>query len=192
MSEEAAKNKRARVRLLLIEPLEALGFRRNAKMPVEAFKTQMVNMIDQLVYMTDDSLEVMFGMLKSKGQGANRDIWPSPATFTGYAELVEPRPIEELPGLLRWFRSIEGPKALEAGTLVETWVYFHKHKRPPKFVERQLQVDAAKHSSRCQLVRERMGRGTAKAEDINFLKRYESRRAYCEAIVRGDDLEGAA
>jgi len=192
MNDEVAENKRARVRRLLIEPLEVLGFRRNAKMPADAFKAKMANMIDQLVYMSDDSLGTMLEMVQSKGQGANRDIWPAPATFLSFAELIEPRPVEELSGLLRWFRSVEGPRAMEAGTLVETWSYFHKHKRPPKFVDRELQARANSNRNRCQLTKERMARDRADSHDVRWMQSYEARLAYCEAIVRGDDLEGAA
>lgn len=192
MSDGAAENKRARVRRILIEPLEALGFRRNAKIPADVFKTKMANMIDQLVYLSDDSLSALFEMVKSKGQGAGRNLWPEPSMFLSFAELVQPRPIEELPGLLRWFRSVAGQKALSAGTLVETWQYFHRHKRPPQLAGGQLQSDANRNHSRCQRTRERMVRGTANADDVDFLKRYEARLAYCQAIVEGDDLDGAA
>lgn len=189
---EVAENKRARVRRLLIEPLEALGMRRGAKMPADVFKTKMNSMIDALTYMSDQRLAVLFEMLKTKGEGRSHDLWPSPATILGIAEFVQPRPIQELPNLLSWFRSVEGPKCLEAGTLVETWQYFQRNKRPPIHAKQQIEVSAKRHQHRCQLTRERMGRGTADPDDIRWLQRYEQRQAYCRTIVLGDDEKGRA
>ena len=191
MDDQATETKRARVRRLLIEPLEALGFRRGAKMTPDVFKKKMGRLLDDLAYLSDDSLAVLYEAVHTKGQGRNRDVWPQWATFYGFAELIEPRPVAELPALLRWFRSVEGPKALHAGTLVETWQYFQRYKRPPKIAAGQINAAAVANQSRAIRIREREQRGSAQPDDVLWLRWYERRLAYCEAIVRGDDL-GAA
>lgn len=190
-SGENQESKRGRVRRLLFEPLEEMGFRKNGMVKAEDHKSKMDRLADNLAYMSDQSLGALCEMLRSKGQGRDRMFWPVPATIYGLAELVEPTPIEELPNLLSWFRSVEGPKAMKAGTLVETWIYFHKFKRPPQAAHAQIARDAADHQRKCERVRDRGASGRASAEELHWLDRYEKRLAYCEAIVLGK-TEGKA
>ena len=191
MSGENQESKRGRVRRILFEPLEEMGFRKNGTVKADDHKSKMDRLADNLAYMSDQSLGVLCEMLRSKGQGRDRMFWPLPATIYGLAELVEPTPLEELPNLLSWFRSIEGPKALKAGTLVETWAYFHKYKRPPQMAGMQIQRDADDHARKCERVRDRAARGVADPAELHWLDRYEKRLAYCRAIVLGT-AEGEA
>lgn len=189
-----AMGKRARVRAFLIDPLEAIGFRRKANTTIAEHQAAMDSLADNVAYLSDAGLRALCEMLRTKGEGTSRNIWPSSATVYALAELIERRPIEELPGCLRWFRSIEGPRALAAGTLVETWSYFHRMKRPPVHQARELAERAANNRRRLQVIAERAAAGVATAEELNWAKGYRDRLAYCEALVRGQDQEseGAA
>lgn len=189
-TEARAESKRARVRRLLIDPLDAIGFRVNAGITLDKHRQTIDRLCDDLAYMSDHGLTALRDMLRPKGGGAKRDRWPVPATVYGYAELVEPRPLEELPGLLRWFRSVEGPRAKAAGVLVETWSYFHRTKRPPVYAARELAKRAADNSSRLELIDERAGLGRASEEDIDWARRYRARLIYCEALVAQDVDDG--
>jgi hypothetical protein len=191
-SDAKAETKRDRVRRLFSDRLTGLGFRRHGNTKVADHELTMLKVIDALTYMSDHSLNVLFDMLKTKGQGREREIWPSRATIMGYAELIEPRAIEELPSLIRWFRSVEGPKALREGTLVETWQYFQTHKRPPVTAHRQIAENASKHARTLQLYRERIQRGSANAEERDWVARYEKRLAYCKGLLPADANEEAA
>ena len=183
--------KRARVRVLLIDPLDGLGFRRKASATVAEHQAAMESLADNLAYMSDTGLRALSEMLRTKGEGAARNIWPASATIYALAELIERRPIEELPGCLRWFRSVEGPRALAAGTLVETWSYFHRMKRPPVHMGRELAQRAAENRRRLQIIDERSVAGVATVEEIEWARGYRDRLAYCEALVRGaGDAQG--
>lgn len=186
------ESRRGRVRRLLIEPLELAGFRKSAKVTAERHKVVLASLADDLSYMSDESIDVLRQMLLPHGQGRDHDIWPSKATITGIAERVEPRPVEELPGLIRWFRSVEGPRARREGTLVETWAWFHRNKRPPIGVERSLRERAGENRRKLDLYRDRMRRGVAKADETDWVRRYEDRLAYCEGLVVGGNEEEAA
>ncbi|MCI5096644.1 MAG: hypothetical protein MRY77_10055, partial [Rhodobacteraceae bacterium] len=126
---------------------------------------------------------VLHDMLKSKGQGRDHDVWPARATVLFLAEHIQPRPVEELPGLLRWFKSVEGPKAAREGTLVETWAYFRKYKRPPIHAQRQILEEAQSNRRKLELSQDRMRRNVARPEDVEFVERYQKRLAYCQKIV---------
>jgi hypothetical protein len=185
--------KRARVRALLIDPLEGLGFRRKGGSTVAEHQAAMDSLSDNLAYLSDGGLQALCEMLRTKGEGAARNVWPASATVYALAELIERRPIEELPGCLRWFRSVEGPRAMAAGTLVETWSYFHRMKRPPVHMGRELAQRAADNRRKLQIIDERSVAGVATAEEAEWARGYRDRLAYCEALVRGAGAaDGAA
>lgn len=186
MTEGKAESKRGRVRRLLTDRLNDLGFRRHGNVRVADHELTLIKIIDALTYMSDQSLNVLFDMLKSKGQGRDRDVWPSRATFLGYAELVEPQAIEALPSLIRWFRSVEGPKALRDGTLVETWMYFKTHKKPPVSARLQIADNAKNNARKLELYREKIQGGRASPEEINWVERYGKRLAYCKGLLPAD------
>ena len=186
--------KRARIRMLLIDPLEALGFRRKTSTTVAEHQAAIDSLADNLAYLSDTGLRALCEMLRTKGEGTARNIWPAPATVYALAELIERRPLEELPGCLRWFRSVEGPRAQAAGTLVETWSYFHRMKRPPVHMARDLAQRAADNRRQLQIIDERAAADVATAEELAWARGYRDRLAYCERLVRGGDEQenGAA
>lgn len=188
---EKPESKRGRVRRLLIEPLTELGFRKSGKVTADRHKANIASLADELAYMSDDSLTSLYAMLRTKGQGGQRDIWPSTATMVGFAELVQERPLEELPGLVRWFASVEGPKALHDGTLVETWLYFHKHKKPPFSAQHIIREKADANRRKLALYRDRAKRNVADESELDWVRRYEARLTYCTDLVQGKTSEDA-
>lgn len=185
----APESRRDKVRRVLFSPL---GFRRLATVTAEDHAAQLDSLADELGYMTEDKLDVLRQMLQSKGQGKDRNVWPDRATVRGFAELVQPRPLTELPGLVRWFRSVEGPRAIAEGTLVETWAYFERHKAPPVSVGARARVieEAQSNRRRLQVVDERIAAGMSVLPgEAEWADWYRKRRAACEAAVaemRGD------
>lgn len=181
------EGRRERVRRVLFDPLADLGFRRPGGMTVERQRQIQDRLADDLSYMDDAALVTLRDMLKAKGEGAARNVWPSAATVYALAELVQPRPFEEIPGLLRWFRSVEGPRAMAAGTLVETWGYFHRFKRPPIMAGRQLAERAAENRRRLALIAEKAAVGLASDDDLRWSEGYQRRLDYCRAMVLGNE-----
>ena len=186
-NEGQSEGKRARVRRLLIDPLDGIGFRRGRAVAADGHRDAMARLADNLGYLSDQALIALREMLQTKGEGAAHNVWPAPATVYALAEMLERRPVEELPGCLRWFRSVEGPKALEAGTLVETWAYFRRMKRPPINASRELMERAADNRRRLCLIDERARAGVANDDDIGWARAYRDRLAWCEAMIRHTD-----
>lgn len=193
----AAETKRDRVRRLLLTPL---GFRFRREVGPEDQRRFLDGLADELGYMGDRSLAAMAEMLRGRGQGSERNHWPDRATFVGLAEVVEPRPLDELPALLRWFGSVEGPRAIAEGTLVETWEYLERRKVPPVTVQaRALVAEAAAEAARrLVILAERRAQGLGVApEEAEWERWYLGRRAAIEAIVArqragGDHRDGQA
>ena len=125
-------------------------------------------------------------MLAPHGQGAAKNFYPDRATFLGFAHLVAPRPLTDDPKLLGWFASVEGPKMIAEGTLVETWSFFERHRRPP-FDDRSRRLvaeQAAENKRRVLLIDERVDRGVeVDPEDRAFVLRYRARQVELGELV---------
>ncbi len=177
------ETKRARVRRCLLDPL---GFRFRREVDEAAQRQFLDGLADELGYMAEDRLRALADMLRPKGQGSARNLWPDRATFVAFAELVQPRPLEELPALLSWFGSVEGPRAMAAGELVEVWDYITRRKAPPYSDQaRKMVAEAAGEANRrLKIVEERQAAGLGvRADEVEWARRYLAARARCEAIV---------
>lgn len=187
------ESKRAKVRRCLLDPL---GFRFRKEVPEEDRQKFLTRLCDDLGYMAPGRLAVMADMLRGHGQGAAKCFWPEHATFVGLAEVVEPRPIEELPALRSWFGSVEGPRAIRDGTLVETFDYISARKVPPYTPQARAMVAerAAQSRRRLTIIAERRAQGLPVApEDAAWEGWYTDRHAACAAIVeRERDGKGEA
>ena len=190
MTEQKKETKRDRVRRLLIHPLvdpiTGLGMRRNKQiMDQDRFKATLDRLCDELGYMSDLGLQTLYGFLKTKGEGRNRDILPPRATILGYAELVEDCPIERIPAMASWFGSVEGPKAQTEGTLVETYRFIRKFKRPPNGPNAQQRIHAKAKENRSAL--EHANGMIARGRDIDehqaFIAAYDADLAAATALL---------
>lgn len=174
---------RDRVRRLLLNPL---AFRAPKGMAGDDLRRFLDGLADELGYMSDANLVVLSQFLQSKGQGAARNQWPDRATFLAYAEAAQPRPVTEMPALLRWFRSVEGPRALVNGTLVETYLYFEAKKAPPFTPSSQAMVRerARENAHRLQVTADRRRHGlSVSEEEVQFERWYADKLAQCTALV---------
>lgn len=183
---------RDRVRRLL---LDQLGFRHPRGTDDDAARRFLDRLADELGYMADDRLAVLRDMMRTHGQGSARNQWPDHASFIGWAEVVQPRPLEDLPALLRWFGSVEGPRAIAEGTLVETWEYIRMRKVPPVTQQaRQLVAErAAESNRRIAILAERRAAGmSVNPADDEWGRWYLARRAACEEIVARERAARAA
>lgn len=174
---------RDRVRRLLLDPL---GFRFPRGTTDETAKKRLNAIADEMGYLTDDSLRALAALMRSHGDGSSKCFWPPLASFVGLAEYVQKRPIEELPALLSWFRSVEGPRAAAAGELVETYLFIASRKYPPfkDGYRREVALRAAENNRRVQIVEERHRGGLpVAADDDAFVRWYAERQEYCAALL---------
>ena len=191
--QQAPETNRGRVRRLLLDPL---GFRHPKRVGEEEGRRALDAIADELAYLTDDGLEALARMLAVHGLGSSRDFWPTRASFVNFAHLIQPRPLEDDPKLLSWFSSIEGPRMIEAGTLVETWEFFARNRRPPIDPREAAMIadKARRNVARLELIDDRVRRGVGvDPEERDFALRYRARRAYLEELVKAErERKGAA
>ncbi|WP_088633249.1 hypothetical protein [Phaeobacter sp. 22II1-1F12B] len=176
MSNEEGETKRDRVRRLLIGPLQAAGFRFKKGTEEVKAKAELDKIADALSYMTDADLETMAELMLTKGEGAGKCFWPAFATFAFWADQVNPRPLEEHPRLLSWFRSTAGERALKNGALVAEYAYWKKHKAPPvKPQAMRIVADKAReYNEKAELIRDRQRRDfPLSSEETDWLMRFD-------------------
>lgn len=159
------ETKRDRVRRLLIQPMLELGWRKPGGVSAEAHRAMLDRLADDLAYMSDEAFARLREMLRGRGDGKGRDAWPPLARLVAYAEMAQPRPIAELPAMLRWFRSAAGPEAEAAGRLVEEYGYWQRHKHPPVgwAARRLVTEEAERNARRAELVADQLARGVTPA-----------------------------
>lgn len=190
---DQTESKRDRVRRLLLDPLADHGFRFKRGVTDDDAKAKLAQIADDLAYMSDAGLKAMFQSMRLKGEGSSRDFWPSRAAFLGLAEALEKSPLEEAPALLRWFASVEGPKALQAKTHVAQYLFWSKNKRPPASVHdwRSVRDHAERMAERAMRVQDKLDRGVAPyPDDEAWHRRYLDLdvlvRRYVQDQVKGD------
>jgi hypothetical protein len=179
-----AETKRDRVRRLLLEPLRRHGMRHRRGTSPDDAQGHLDAICDRLSYMSDDGLVALARALESKGEGSAGHFWPSLATVTAFAEVMEPRPLDELPELLRWFASRAGPEALASGRHVAEYLWWQKRKAPPfhPAAKAKVRADAQEMASKAARIRDRLEHGRKPfADDGQWLEWYDA----LDARVRG-------
>ncbi|QFS83999.1 hypothetical protein [Roseivivax sp. THAF197b] len=179
------ETKRGRVRRCLIEPLIEAGFRKLGNVKADRHEAFLVKLADHLGYMEEDQLAVLKSMLVYRGQGPSKDAWPSMAHIMSLAETVAPRPVEEHPTIVSWFRSARGAQAKAEGTLVAEFLFLEKRKRPPLSDGdwRAVRERAAEWTRQVVLIEERQARGAAAPDDGQWLAWYRAIEARAETLV---------
>lgn len=181
-----AESNRARVRRIVYDPL---GFRFPRAVDADLGARRLDTLADQLSYLTDDSLGALREMLRHQGLGSARCHWPERATVIALAEIVQPRPIWDIPELRRWFASVEGPQALLRRELVETWEYFSQRKRPPVDAGARAKVREAAEAARRRLaiIGEREAAGlSVRPDDLQWRVWYLDIETRLTAMVEGN------
>lgn len=186
--EPRAETNRDRVRRLLFTPL---GFRWPTAGPgrvsPEEGRARLDAIADDLAYLPDHILSALADVLRHRGEGAARDFWPSRASILGHADWLHPRPLQLAPALMRWFASVEGPRAIEAGEVVETWAHYERSKAPPVSPMARAAVSdrARENARRLELIADRRERGVRQDPgDLDWEAGYLARRHLCEDFIR--------
>jgi hypothetical protein len=183
------ETRRGRVRTALMR----LGFRFPKGTTDEDAKRRLDRICDDLAYLSDESLRRLVGALRTKGEGSAKCFWPCRATFVGFAEVVQPRALEEAEGVASWFASRAGQEALEADRLVAEFRFWERYKRPPRSRGDLLALSQEADDIRSQRDRARANRAAGRApvlDDAAFLRWYDGVEARALSLVeagrRGD------
>ena len=192
--DQTEESNRARVRRLFIAPMQGLGFRFKKGTPIEEERKRIDRIIDDVAYLADRNLDRLYLTLRDKGEGSARCFWPARATIIALAQVAQPRPIEDFPGLASWFASEAGRRALEAHRLVAEYRFWRFKHRPP-LNEREFDQIAAKARSWAgdvERARDRLKRGAPLLPgEEGMLRAYEADEAAALSLVQ-NHMQGDA
>lgn len=180
---------KAAVRQNFMNRLETAGLKRPKCCKTEAdFDAVKRRLVDFLAYLSPASLLVLADEVLSIAGGKARNEWPAELMVRQMAEALEKRPPEEAPIVTSWMVSIEGPKALVAGTAVEMLRTLRKLRGPLMPYHRKLIEDDARDNRRTrELISERQRHGIDRPEDRHWLAEYAADRQLVETLVaRGE------
>ncbi|SDF30104.1 hypothetical protein SAMN04488105_116129 [Salipiger thiooxidans] len=179
------ETKRDRVRRLLIDPLTEHGFRKPSGVSAERHAKFLTDLADELSHMHDEKLEDLRAALRYRGEGKDRRGWPCMATIMPLAEAAQPRPLEEVPALARWFRSAAGVDAYRENRLLAEFRFWERFKKPPlKDGEKRMVREKARELDSDYRVRaDRERRGVASDDDLQWLAWHRRDEARAMALL---------
>lgn len=193
MTERAdGETKRGRVRRLLIEPLERGGMRMRKGADAAAHRAFLDRLCDDLAYLGDDGLAAVRRWAEVNGDGKGRCFWPPFVAFAWAAQAWQPRPVEELPEMRRWFASMAGIEARAVpGRLVAELRFIERHRRPPVHAAERQRVasDAAALAAEAARACEMRDRG--RMHDAALLEAFERDQARAAGLVAAGEMRRA-
>lgn len=179
------------VRVLLIERLLDAGFVRPRGVTAEVFERRKKHLIDQYAYMSPDNLMTLAETLIIKADKGG--IWPSELVVRQFANSLQPPPPMQSRIVTSWLASIEGPKAVLRGDMVELYRYVRRHHAPPQgnYAVIKIAEEARDNARRRTIVQERLRDGVASDEDRRWLRDWEADQEAALALVRaGQEKRG--
>lgn len=172
---------RAAVRAHLLEPLAGLPRRRGVSAADHA--RDLARLADQLAYMTPANLRGLCELVLRHSPGKSGPCWPDVALVRSWAMALQCPPPRLSDYAQSLIRSAMGRQARDEGWMVELFQIAKRLGPPPnRYVLHKLRDEAGANTRRRALVRERIERGVASAEDQAWLSAWWDDMAECEAI----------
>lgn len=180
---------RALVRECLVRRLAEAGLRRPRGTSAAQHDAMMERLVVRLAYMSRANLEQLAESVLDAAGGPQRDICPSEVVIRNWAEGLQKRPWRDLPIVRSWLASVEGPKAEMGGYLVPLLRFLRAKAVPPTPWDMKRIMEQAAEDQRMQgLVQDRMARGVASADDLDW----RAAQAADAALAREIVADGAA
>lgn len=186
MSEDQAEQRdpegRAAVRRYLVERLEMAGLIRPRRVTADAFEAQKRHLCDRLAYMTGDNLQTLAEVLIDGCQG--KTDWPAEVQIMQYAHGLQAPPVAQSRIVTSWLASVEGPRAVIRGDLVELFRFVRRRLVPPApYNLRQISDEARDNQRRRQIITENIRHEVASDEDRKWLSDYQRDYDAAMAVV---------
>lgn len=181
------------VKALLIERLLDAGFARPRGVSVDAFARQQKHLAERLAYMSPENLMTLADVLI--GKPVKGHAWPSELMVMQFAAGLQAPPPMQSRIVTSWLASIEGPKAVLRGDLVEIYRYVRRQHAPPQgaYAASRIAEEARDNNRRRIIVQERIRDGVASDEDRRWLREWEADHSAAMALVRaGQEKRGEA
>lgn len=186
---------RARVRDLLITPLQAAGLKRPKGVSEKAHADSLGHLVGQLDHMSADNLRTLADVVLDHAAmpGPAQGYWPAEVMIKGWAHGLQPRPFRLHRVVSSWFSSVEGPAAESGGWLVPLFRFLRSKKHPPMPGDwHGIRSEADHISRRLSLIADRRSRGVMTDEDRGWMATYMADEATARQFVEQGRAKRAA
>lgn len=193
MKDSDYRSGKARVREVLIGPIEAEGLRKRRETTRDQHGEFLEALAGRLAYMTEEGLRTLRPFILQNAGGKGRNTWPGLAPIANMAEAIERRPVELNEGCVRYMRSAAGRRAWEVSPAraVALVRYLFTTKRPPSAGgEVQISRWQDEYERGERRVLEFIDNGKADANDRAWHENYRQMVDRARALVEGVELPG--
>lgn len=181
---------RARVRALVVAPIEALGVRRPQGVKVDAWRDELTKICDDLVHLSDDDLGRVHVAVENLTMTRRPPVrWPRRCDILALcnrlvaAGFIAHRPESDRDLHVSWMISRAGARARAAGYAPELFLHLRRMKIVPgPFLERELKVAADANRDKLRRLQARVADGRATESERVWL------RERAALVDRVDDL----
>lgn len=183
---------KAAVQALLIDRLDAAGLARPKRIAREAWDAGRRHLCERLAYMVPENLRTLAEALIDTAPGSE---WPSEMVVMNLARGIQAPPPAQSRALTSWLASVEGPRAVAGGYLVDLYRFIRQRLRPPsQFEMREISDRARDHARRGQIIREKITAGVVTDDERQWLDAWLRDEALALALVDEGNRkrEGAA
>lgn len=174
---------RARVKRVLIVPLEAGGMGRKRGVSAADHEKTLEKIADRLSYMTEDGLKgLAMYLIRMAGE---KNVWPQLNIVLRAAWSMEAPPPRDNDFLLSLMRSRAGEAALVGGYALQLYAAARKLGPPPsKYEVLRLREKAQWDRDRKRVIEDRIKRGIVTEEERGWLDGYLRMSDEAEALIR--------
>ncbi|OIQ32318.1 MAG: hypothetical protein BM562_05465 [Alphaproteobacteria bacterium MedPE-SWcel] len=175
----------ARVRRLLIEPLERLGLAKPSKLTVAQFEAMIADLCGKLAYMNDLNLQALAEQVASMPGGRDQDQFPIAAKILKWAGAIQPPADDASPLFRAVFADRLGQAALAEGWAPELLVHLRRSRIWPREYDLN-QIRSRAEDARRRIIRqdEQVARGGRLSEaDWNFRRTRDLAQEKCQRIA---------
>lgn len=178
---------RARVRRVLIEPLEEAGMVRPQTMKAEDYQAFRGRLQDKLAYLSEEALAGLRALVTHGARGKHKDQWPKEVTITSIAYRLHPPPPRACDYAVSVLRSAMGRTARSMGYQVELLDIARRWGPPPgRYQLDQLQAQSQDNRAKVRIIEGRIGRGVATSDEVGWLGWYRALSDECDAIQQAE------
>lgn len=188
--------RKKRVDECLIEPLKAMGMRKQHRFRVEDQEAFYAQLRGRLAYMSAEGLEVLRAMVEGNATGQRKNVWPDFISIVNWAKAIEAVPDGENEMITSYMASAAGREAWARGPeyamALHGWM--RRCGRPPNSYawKHELEGRAAKAHRESARVIALVDAGKARADERDWLDGFSSHKRHVEKLVYPQANESGA
>ena len=188
--------RKKRVDEMLIEPIKAMGMRKQHRFRVEDQAAFLEKLRSRLAYLSAEGLAALRPIVEGAAMGARKNVWPDLVSIVNWAKSIEAVPDVESEMITSYMASAAGRRAWERAPELAMALhgFMRRCGRPPNDYAWQHDLDksATEMRRRVLRVRELIMSGKARPDELELIEAYERHKAHVEKLVYPQAVEGVA